>query len=399
MKTVIDALDSTAGWSGPAGAEFTLNQVPGFMSDYLQSSLLIHVPAGSAGKSFTKSVSVPLGSADEIVLSVWSRNLKRVNVRQPSDYFYRVTFDGSHWFMLPTNVNFETDVFGVNGWSAVTQITVVPTTDREDWLLLSGCYAVREEMPLDVLQAVVDGINHYALSMMPSGVPLAPTVTCAQGDEVLTLSSDDYLDRGAVLAVLDGGNTEYHQVGHRDGLTVSFTDRYDGRAMKHAHSGAAVSLWLQASLGSREIEAVVPGISVWGMAPRSSQDVQDTYEVEDSIGPDGAASLRRAPWMQEYEVIVDCEARTAGILALLSRVARRFLSSSRIWINGMANELPYPEPAVYVEPEESAVMIPKLQFKVMVEVHEERDSRRWASAAEVATTSFNPVDAVQAVEP
>jgi hypothetical protein len=54
-----------------------------------------------------------------------------------------------------------------------------------------------------------------------------------------------------------------------------------------------------------------------------------------------------------------------------------FLASSRVWINGRANEMPYPEDPVYVEPVEGTTMIPKIRWVVAIEVHEERALRSW----------------------
>ena len=106
------------------------------------------------------------------------------------------------------------------------------------------------------------------------------------------------------------------------------------------------------------------------------------------MAPDGSGALRRMPWMQNVKVLVDCEARQSQVLALAARCARVFLASSRVWINGRAHEMPYPDTGSYVEPEDAVVQIPKIQYEVEIEVHEERDVRTWLSPVTGQTLTY-----------
>jgi len=380
MKLVLDQLTATVGWSGPAGSGFTINQHPDYIAEYLPGSLIIHIPAGSAGQAFTESLgTIDITGYGEVVLSVWSRERRRVNVNKPSDYFYEIQFDATHQFMLPTNLNFESVTFGANGWTSVDRITITPTTNAEDWLIISGCYALYDDLPLDMIQGVQMGIQQAVATLIPNGLPIG-TVSCLAGASSIAPSSFRYIDRGAVVTVTGGGHSETHQVERFDETGIWFTSMYDGPKMLWPYTAAAFALFIPVVYGTMEKEAVLPAISIWGMASSDNQDTQDTFIVEDSQDPTGAASLRRMPWMQNFKILIDCEARQHQVLALISRCARMFLASSRVWCNARAHEMPYPSPAVYVEPDEAVVQIPKLQYEVEIEVHEERALRTWAPA-------------------
>ena len=390
MKVTLDTLEVSTGWSGPVGATFTLNAHPNYISEYLSNSLIIHIPAGSSGVAFTKSIGpIDVSKCSEIVMSVWSRERKRVNTNDPSDFFYTVQFDASHVFMLPTNLDFESDTFGINGWASVDQITIKPTTNAEDWLIISGCYGVWDDFPLDVMEGAKLGLDHYVSMMAPNGIPIG-TFTCAAGAKFIAPSSLSYLNRGAVVTLTDITHTETHQVDRFDEAagTIWFTGLFDGPSMLYAYAGGTVGLAIPVQYGVLEQEAAVPGITIWGMATKDTQDTQDTFIVQDSMGPTGAASVRRMPWMQTFTIIVDCEARHSQTLALIARCARGFLASSKVWINGRHNEMPYPQDAVYIEPPEGIVMIPKMQYTVEIEVHEERDVRTWLSPVTGQTLTY-----------
>jgi hypothetical protein len=400
MKTLIDSLSSVDGWSGPAGSSFSLNQHPDYISEYGTNSLVIHIPANSMNQPVTKSfASIDLSKCTEVVLSIWSRELKRVNVNVPSDYFYKITFDGTHQFMLPTNLAFESVTFGINGWNAATQITITPTTNNEDWLIISGCYGLYDDIPLDIMVGMQMGLQNAVTRLLPNNIPIG-TVSCPAGVSSVTPSATTYLDRGAVVYISDGVNSETHQVERFDESNVWFTSLYDGKTTKFAHTVVPIQLTIPVVFGTMEKEAVVPCIAIWGMSQKTSQDTQDTLIVEDSMDPSGGAALRRMPWMQEFKMLVDCEARSNQVLAIAARAARMFLASSRVWINGRANEMPYPSDSVYIEPKEDVAMIPKLQYEIEIEVHEERAQRAWVNrvSGETLTYTFQRAN-LNTVEP
>jgi len=388
MKLALDLLTSATGWSGPGGSGFTVNQHADYIAEYLAGSLIIHIPAGSMGQAFTKSIGpIDITGYAEIVMSVWSRERKRVNVNRPADYFYKIQFDATHQFMLPTNLSFESVTFGVNAWTSADRITITPTTNAEDWLIISGCYALYDDLPLDMMQGVQLGIQQAVNQLIPSGIAIG-TVSCLAGAISIAPSSFKYLDRGAVVTITGGGHSETHQIERFDEAGVWFTSMYDGKTTLWPYTAAAFALTIPVVYGMMEKEAVIPAITIWGMASKDNQDTQDTFIVEDSMDPTGAASLRRMPWMQTFKILIDCEARSAQLLALISRCARMFLASSRVWCNARAHEMPYPAPAVYVEPDESVVQIPKLQYEVEIEVHEERALRTWAPAVTGETLTY-----------
>ena len=84
--------------------------------------------------------------------------------------------------------------------------------------------------------------------------------------------------------------------------------------------------------------------------------------------------------MQQYEILIDCEAKSVQVLALLSRIVRWWISSNLVWINGRRNDMPYQSETNYIEPSEETMQIPKIQFTIQIEVHEERANRTFLNA-------------------
>lgn len=389
MKVELDLFTSVTGWSG-AGVDFSLNDHNKYIAEYQTKSLIIHVPAGSKGVAITKVLTpVDISSCREIVLSLWSRCLPQVKMITPSDFNYTIQFDDTHIFMLPTSREFTTESFGIDGtWDVVDQITITPTTDKEDWLVLSCCYGVWDDTALDVMQGVVLGLEAAVKVVSPNGLAIG-TISCAAGAVSLHPSAQTWLEKGVSVYIEDGVNSETHQIERYDGVSIWFTSLMDGKTIKHAHSIRPMFLKIPVNYGVMEKEATIPAITVWGMGSKNNQDRQDLEQIIDSLSPEGAGAVRRTTWSQKIPILIDCEARQHQLLALVASCARMFLSSNRVWINGRAHDLDYPDQGVYVEPKDSTVMIPKIQYALDVEVREEREYRTWMPAVTGQTLTYS----------
>ena len=383
MKLQVEPFTSLTGWTFTGGASAQLNQHPDLCADGLASSLIFHFPA--LGASATKTITVDATGYSELVLSLWSRNLKWM---EGKDAAYSIDFGSGHAFFLPTRGEFSDEAIGLNGWGSIIQVTVTALTAHDDYLCLSNLNAVRDEYPQDVFEGVRQGLLSAAATLAPSGI-ITGKVTCAAGDKSIMLTALDFVDRMAVLYVSDGASSETHQVERYDGGKLWFTSRFDGQAMKYNHSAAQVYVSIVVDYGVAEKEAAIPGITVWGFAPSPEQTDQDVCEVHDTFGLDGTVAKRRTLFLQEYPILIDCEARHYQVLALLSRIARWFESSSVVWINGRRHDVLYSEVPTVVDPDESVEMFPKVQYTLKIQVREERDARSFLAPLSSRTVGYH----------
>jgi hypothetical protein len=386
MLTPIDTLTSAAGWTGPVGATFTVNQVEEFIANNLGASLVIYIPPNSLGQSFVKNVSASFPGASSIVLSVWSRQQRRATQNKPADYAYEIDFGGGNVFMLPTPMTFDAVDIGINGWTDASQIKIIPQTNNEDWLIISGCYAVTDEYPLDVYSGIQDGIRQALATFT---LPTIGSKTLAAGATSVAFSPwPSFLERGAVLKFTDGTHTEYHQIQRWDESAVQFTSLYDGQALKFSYAPASISLWIPVEYGVTEKEAVVPAITIWGLNPVPDQSSSDVGTIVDTFTPSGGAAVRKNVMQQTYEVLIDCEARQVQTLALLSRAVRWWLGGQSVWINARRNDLRIDWQTASVEPTEATIQIPKIQFRIEVDAFEERQARTFLPAFTTPAATF-----------
>lgn len=392
MKIAIDTMETATGWTGPAGASFSLNQIGGYIANRLSASLLVYVPAGSNGEEFKKlispSITIPAGY-DHLVFHVWSRKKGVPGAILPADFAYKITLDGTHWFYVPVGKTFADVSIGISGWSTVNQVTIVPLSDDEDYLVLSGMYLVKDEYPADIFAGVKEGIEAALTELIGDGVEVG-TVSCSVGDRTIPVGGFDYLDRYSVLKIVGGGHEEVHQIERTDGGTVTLGQLYDGPGILYDYTTAKVYLRIPVDYGIDQKEIPLPGITVWGMAPEYSQTKQDIAPELDSFGVDGSVAERRTLAMLTYPLLIDCEARHNSMLALASRAVRWFIGKGELWINARKHDFPYSDPASYVEPTGAVEVVPKVQYTLRVEVFEEREIRRFLPSVSNRNTTITP---------
>ena len=375
MKKTIELFTGTTGWTLGSGMDVSSNGHKDFVADELGTSLIIHFP-GTIGLSATKSAVVDVTGMTEIVFHTWSRYLRKLEYKVARDFAYTIDFGGGHIFYLPFFDGFTDVAIGINGWTGITQVKITALTDTEDWIILSGMYAVKDEYPLDVFAGVKSGIEAALSELSPSGIATG-RVTCSAGDvSVQVTGVQDLVDRMAVLRI----GSELHQIQDFDGQSIRFTSRFDGAAMLSSHASEQAYVALPVDYGVEEKEAAIPGVTVWGMAPYPNQDEQDIAVITDTFAIDGSVAERREIFMQEYPILIDCEARTPEVLVLLGRAVRWWSSSNKVWVNSRKHDMKYSDPPEVIEPEEGVEMYPKIQYLVRIEVHEERAKRTYVPA-------------------
>jgi hypothetical protein len=396
VKTLIEPFVSLTGWVGEAGiSALMLNELRGFIADDLAASVVFHVPAGSRGKKITKTFGTPVaipyqsaGQLGDLVVSTWSRGKRKAEFSQLTDYDYRVSIDGVNFWGLPVNELFTAQTIVMAGTQA-TQVCIMVEHDDEDWLMLSGMYAVREVQPEDAMLEVAANVQRQIDSLVGDTLAVG-TLTAVLGAKSVTITEPvvgqglAWIDRYSMVKISGGGNTEYHQIDSQNELTFTFLSTLDGVSLKHAYTAAAVTIYVPAKVGHFERSATIPSVTVWGMAPEQVLRSSDVEDVADPTRDDGSTTRRRADLASSYTLLIDCEARQAELLSLVSRAVRRFLGRGFAWINAQKVDFIWDMPAEHIEPDVPVEIVPKIQYSLVIEVAELREDRQAAAAAQAA---------------
>jgi hypothetical protein len=239
--------------------------------------------------------------------------------------------------------------------------------------------ASRDELPADIFLGIKEQLTYDMNAFYPritNGVAsrgiLIGTVSGTAGATHINFSDSlKYIERYAVVYITNGVVSETHQLDTNDETSFFFTSLYDGQTLVNTLSGASVYLTLPCEFGLSEKEILLPGISVWGMAPEEVNHATKIEVTQDTFSTDGSLQERLAPVNFKYQIGIACEARQNSILAIMSQVVRRFIAREYFWVNGKRINIRNPLASVYVEPAEGYNEIPKIQYSFEVEVREE----------------------------
>lgn len=403
MKKVIEDFTTTTGWTSDGTLSVhAQNTIRDFIADHLASSLVIKVPAGSLGKYITKTVAVNVVGYDEMVMSTWSRNLRSSAFREAADFSYKVELaSGSEWY-LPTHRSFSDVTFGLEGLTATTKVKITALHNEEDYLVLSGMYAIKDEYPADVFEGVRAELVLAAAARMGKGW-LAGTFTGAAGALGGVVSgAKSYLARHAIVLIENATGTahpEYHRVKDFDNVNVTFDESTNpecsGKALLYDRTAANVYVFPAVTYGTDQKEVTVPSIELWQMAPEPIMRSSDVEAEPETFKVNGHAMGRRVPLALQYSLLINCTARHGVILAELSRIVRWWLGSCTLWINGRKHGVQFDGPASSIEPESAVEILPQVQYVVKVEVREDREFRVEQHLAGEADINFE-IDVAEA---
>ncbi len=370
MKLPIELFVSAAGWTLPPGFTASVNQVPDFVADGLGASIVFYIPPGSSGKVISKSVAIDATGYPEAVLSLWSRNLSGSDFGTPDKYPYAFSLSGTAFTYLPVWPGFQDISFALPA-AAVTQVAIKVLTDQEDWIIVSGLYAILDEYPLDVLTGIQSGLQAQAARLYPAGIDTGATVTAQAGDASVKLSGvPSFVDRYALLSF--GGET--HLVDEYDEATgiATFFSSWGGKAVLGAQAAVPVALQFPVQIvePTAEIDYAIPGIAFGAMAPEPILRRGNVSKVYDSLREDGSFREVMDPAILRYTILIDVEARHAELMARMNRVVREFLLSGGVWINARRHNFVFEEIPIEIEPEDPTQMIAKTQWTLKLEVRE-----------------------------
>ncbi len=396
MKTVIDELISAGSWTSSDASKITIGttDLAEYTANDNATSVMIHFLANSSGAyaDLTLSSAVDVTDYNEIVMSLYSAWYPQVGLdyNDVDDYNYAIDFNGTMTdYLMPTFNALSQLTFNISSETSVTRIRITSRTNNEDYLVISHCVAVTDEIPRDIFQGVKDRLETIINSKYGTTY-LAGTVTGTAGDtSIKIVGNRDYIDKYAVVKITDGSNTEYHQLMDNNETEYDLGGMYDGYTLANTFAGASVYLFIPVEYGLSEREIIMPCIAVYGMAPTPIRRGGQIENVYDSYKTDGTISERRDDQIYEYNIELSCEARHDDMIAIMSECVRNMISKEYLWVNGKEYHIYFLNNPVYIDSVTGYNNMPKMQYSLRIEIKETVWDRTSLPETTDITVSYN----------
>lgn len=371
MKTVIDNIISTTGWSGSGGASIHgLSGFKEFSAGNNSTSLIVKFDG--LNSYVEKTYSADISDYDEIILWVSSRNLGKKFYRSIDEYSYKIDFgDSSKEFYLPVNDEFYYVRIKAD-FDTITRMRITALTATTDYLILSYFIASKTILPLDIFQGVKEQIEYYRDDRVT--FKTIGTITGSTDDTNIEFSAPvPYLDRYAVIKIDDSINSEIHGLISREGNKYTFSQAYDGTALLHDYTDATVYLYYPVEFGTSEKDIVFPSITVWGFTPERQLITNELDNIVDSVKvSDDTYQERQVGQYLDWLVLIDCTCKEEWeVIGELSEIVRKVIGKKVVWVNGRKCYIDYSAAPTIKEPTDSFDIIPEVQYSAHISIREE----------------------------
>lgn len=370
MELKVLPFDTLDGLVPGAGTTLTLNEWPEYAAGYLTAAVMLHSPDDGPGGLWA-DLDADVSGAEWLTLTLASLRRPSGPLRRESDARVRVVLllDGAEAeYAVPTYMHATRVRLPLNGASRLEGLGVESAPG--DRLTLSNALAVRAEMPLDLMNAVKAGLERQRALLVGDGIPLG-TMTCRAGDRRVTVDTDwSWLERYAVFSVGDGADREVHQADNATGASFTLGLPYGGPAMLRDHDAAPVRLTFPVEVGRFDVEARLPGLCVWYTSPGPAP-LTARLDHRTECFLDGEAVRVRDGARVAWRVMIDHEARSPELVAVMTQACRNLLAEGVLWVHGAKVWFEWSEPAVDAEPDLAYDILPRTAYALTVEVRED----------------------------
>jgi len=371
MKTIIDNIINTTGWSASGGASiYNVNEIPEFIAGNNLSSLIVKFNGLNSYVEKTYNVDV----TDYKIFTLWisSRVLGNSQDNYIGDFKYKIDLGTGEEFYVQLDDNFSPITLDISNVSTITKIKITALSAVEDYLFLSYAVASLDVFPLDILQSIKEQIEYNRDQFFNQR--LIGTITGSIGDKSITFGADiDFIDRYSVIEIDDGNNSEIHHLVRREGNTFTFSGLQDGKVLLNNYTSANVYLYYPVDFGMTQKEISLPSITLWGFSPEK-EVVSSEFDLKyDTISVDNQTyQERRTGQFLNWSILIDCEDRESyEVLGELTNIIRIFLGKLIIWVNGRKVNIEYDGTVTELEATENHDIVPKVQYPISVQVKEE----------------------------
>ena len=376
MKTIIDNLTSTTGWTASGGATvYGTNLIKNYVAGNNSASLIMRFNA--LNSYITKTYNTDVTDYNVFTLWVYSRLLSNSHDKHIGDFSYKIDLGSGEEFYVQLNDNFTPITLDISGINTITKIKITALHSEDDYLFLSYAVASTDLFPKDILESIKEQIEYERDQFFSQR--LIGTISGTTDDTTITFSSFPlYVDRYSVIEIDDGVNSEIHQLLNREGNTFNLGGLFGGTKLLNDYTNAAVYLYYPVDYGMTQKEISLPSITIWGFESDKEMISSEFDSVYDTISVDNQSyQERQVGQYLNWEILIDCEDRESyEILGELSNIIRRFLGKKIIWVNGRKINIDFDGSPTEIEATENVDIVPKIQYPATVQIKEEIYSRQ-----------------------
>lgn len=390
MNVLVDKLDDPTGWTGTGATNVfdeTLHEE--YLAGYAESALVLEFPQGSAGDGVAKAFNVNVTGLDQLVVSVWSRNLRGSDYRTFEDCPYEVVINGTERFGLRCWQTFVDETMDIADIDVITSIEFRARTNAEDYLIVSNLVASRDELPRDIFDGLRVALERERDAIFPIGLPVG-MVSANAGDKAIDIVGQlGHLWRYAVVRIVEGQTVETHQLADSTKEGFEMTTLFDGKVMLNDFADGEVYLQFPVLIYQTQTEVMFPSMTIYGMEPIPIERGTRQDRVLLAPRPDEYDQVEQDAIIQ-WPCNVDLASRSLELNAVMADWVRRVMNQRVLWINGRKHAITFQDAAVEDLPTDSFDVLPRLAYTVTVEV-KERVWTRTTSRAGEATATFTPI--------
>jgi len=367
MKTIIDNLNTVAGWAGAVGASIHgLNSIADYTFGNNTESIVFKFDA--LNSSVTKDYTEDVTDYSTLTFYIWSQNKYGSDFIKPDDFNYKIEIGAGNTFYIPVSYGMNQVTVDISSITSLDLLKITALHATTDYLIMSYCVASFDELPLDIFVGIQEQLESNRDDLIDP--ILLGTASGVIADTTIVLTDLPFIDDYASIKIDDGVNNEIHQLRIQENFTYSMTDLYNGESLLHDYIDANIYLYLPITYGRDSLEATIPGITLWGFEPEEMLHGFNLDTVYDSWADAGAAARREGHYLK-WPISFDCEARQDEILSILSGVVRRFIGRKLVYINGRKFRVSFNSTPTEIRPTEFYDIIPKVTYMGEIEIREE----------------------------
>ncbi len=389
MRIDIDSLSSVTGWTVNAPSTIAAVAEPGFIAGLNDTSLLLRFDKLDGVKTAVKTfTAIDVSQAETLTLSIWSQSKKESIYRTAADFAYKLKVNATQEFYLPIWETFTDVNIAIEDVTSIDRLEITALHGDTDYIVISECVAEKEELPLDILNALKTTLETFFTRAFTNGVLLGAVTTTA-GDETLGLDFS-YAEQYAVVFIDDGANSETHQLDDGAAGTYRLKDGFDGLAIQNSHAAANAYIKFPVMINPDQREIRLPGVAIWNMTPAAVlQSAKLDRKVEGWRADED--TFQEAPEGQhyQYDVLIDCEAWHMSLIDDMSREVRRLCAGEVLWVNGRKHDVFFTGPPTEIRPPTGVDIIPKVQYSMNIQAVERIENRR--TLVKTLTTNISAI--------
>ena len=370
MKTVIDNITETTGWSASGGATVHgVNQIKEYIAGNNSASMIFGF--NGINSYIEKSYSEDVTDYDELVLWVMSVRKGISAYRYASDFIYKIDFGGDEYYLY-TRDEFSWIKIDISNINSISRLRITALHSNSDYLVLSYFIAVKNVFPLDIYQGIKEQIEYERDTFHTSN--LIGTFSGSEGNNYIEFPDHvPYIERYSVIKIDDGSNNETHIIKEEVANHKFYLgELYDGELLLHDYTNANVYLLYAVEFGTTQKEIILPGITVWGFAPEKETITNELDTDLEQVDVSGTFHEKQVGSYFRWPLLIDCECKDSWeLLGDISNIVRKFLSKKLVWINGRKGYIDFDGSSIEMYPTEAFNIVPKVQYPAFTIVRED----------------------------